>query len=62
MLLFNLYQFSTPSYTALYPTATGDSIVWNISDLRQYANNMTGSVFSLNILMKTTATVGNNYC
>ena len=59
---FQSLSVSTPSYTALYPTATGDSIVWNISDLRQYANNMTGSVFSLNILMKTTATVGNNYC
>ncbi len=59
---FQSLSASTPSYTTKYPTASGDSIVWNISDLRQYANNMNGSFFSLNILMKTTATVGNNYC
>lgn len=59
---FQSLSVTTPSYTTLYPSATGDSIVWNIADLRTHANNMTGHLFDLNLLMKTTSTVGNSYC
>lgn len=50
-----------PTYS-VYTLASGDSVVWTIPDLRAYANNMNGSVFQLNVFMKTTAIVGNNYC
>ena len=53
---------STPNYTAIYPAATGDSIVWSIADLRQSAMNLGGHQFVLNLMMKVTATIGNNYC
>lgn len=52
----------TPTYTALFPSATGDSIVWNIADLRLNAINLTGKIFSLNLFMKTTAVINTNYC
>lgn len=52
----------TPTYTSLFSVPTGDSIVWNIADLRLNAMNLTGKVFSLNIFMKTSAVVNTNYC
>lgn len=52
----------TPSYTSLFPSASGDSIVWNIADLRANAVNLTGKIFSLNLFMKTSAVVNTNYC
>lgn len=52
----------TPTYSALFPMASGDSIVWNIADLRTNAMNLTGKVFSLNLFMKTTAVINTNYC
>lgn len=52
----------TPTYSALFPSATGDSIVWNFSDLRANAMNLTGKIFSLNLFMKTTAVINTNYC
>lgn len=48
----------TPTYSAIYPTATGDSIVWTLADLRTQAMNLGGHNFVLNIDMKTTATMG----
>jgi len=53
---------NTPNYTAIYPSAAGDSIVWSITDLRQMAMNLGGHQFVLNLMMKVTATIGNNYC
>lgn len=53
---------STPAYTAIYPSASGDSIVWSIADLRQRAINMTGVKFTVNLSMSTTAVIGSNYC
>lgn len=52
----------TPNYTAIYPSASGDSIVWSIADLRQKAMNLGGHQFVLNLSMKVTATIGTNYC
>lgn len=52
----------TPSYTSLFSMPSGDSIVWNMADLRLNAMNLTGKVFSLNLFMKTSAVVNTNYC
>lgn len=51
----------TPTYSAIYPTATGDSIVWTLADLRTQAMNLGGHNFVLNINMKSTATMGLPY-
>jgi hypothetical protein len=51
----------TPNYSAIYPTSNGDSIVWNIADLRTNAMNLGGNEFVLNIDMKVTATIGLPY-
>lgn len=53
---------STPNYTTIYPSVSGDSIVWSIADLRQKAMNLGGHQFVLNLSMKVTATIGTNYC
>lgn len=53
---------NTPNYTAIYPSSTGDSIVWSIADLRQSAMNLGGHQFVLNLFMKVTANIGTNYC
>ena len=51
----------TPSYSAIYSTATGDSIVWILSDLRSEAMNLGGHDFVLNILMQPSASIGFPY-
>jgi hypothetical protein len=48
----------TPAYTSIHNTASGDSIVWAISDLRQYAMNFGGHIFTMNLYMVPTATIG----
>lgn len=52
---------ATPNYTAVYPTSTGDSIVWTLTDLRAQAMNLGGHNFVLNIHMLPTATMGLPY-
>ncbi len=52
----------TPTGNTVYPLASGDSIVWNFTDLRLQAVDFYGTIFSLNLKMKTSATIGNNYC
>lgn len=49
------------NYSNLYTTASGDSIVWTLSDLRTQTMNMGGHNFVLNLSMKTTAIVGLPY-
>ena len=51
----------TPNYSAIYPTTSGDSIVWILADLRSNAMNLGGYDFVLNIDMKVTATIGLPY-
>ena len=51
----------TPNYTAIFPTPTGDSIVWNLTDLRQNAMSLGGNIFTLNLYMVPTATIGLPY-
>lgn len=51
----------TPNYTAVYPTSTGDSIVWTLADLRAQAMNLGGHDFVLNISMLPSATIGLPY-
>jgi hypothetical protein len=51
----------TPNYTAIYPTTSGDSIVWTLADLRAQAMNLGGHDFVLNIYMLPTATIGLPY-
>ena len=51
----------TPNYSAIYPTPSGDSIVWTLADLRANAMNIGGHAFVLNIDMKVTATIGLPY-
>lgn len=52
----------TPTYNSLFSMPSGDSIVWNMADLRLNAMNLTGKVFSLNLFMKTSAVINTNYC
>lgn len=51
----------TPNYSAIYPSSTGDSIVWLFSDLRQHAMNLGGHDFILNLSVVPTATIGLPY-
>ena len=48
----------TPAYTSIFNTATGDSIVWLFTDLRQQAMNLGGHMFTMNLYMVPTATIG----
>lgn len=52
----------TPTNYTAFSLPSGDSLVWNFADLRLQAANLTGTLFSLNLKMKTTATIGNSYC
>lgn len=54
-------DLGTPNYTAIYPTSSGDSIVWNLADLRTNAMNLGGHSFVLNLTMLPTATIGLPY-
>jgi uncharacterized repeat protein (TIGR01451 family) len=52
---------NTPNYTAIFSTPSGDSIVWSLTDLRQYSMNLGGHLFTVNLFVAPTATIGLPY-
>ena len=60
-LQLDSFDVLTPYFSGIYPTSSGDSIVWDFQDLRQFAMNLGGNKFVLYLSMLTSAPIGQPY-